>query len=288
MTYIRTIKIDIIMKKIFFSILFLCSFVVFSQSDVIYKMNGETLEVQVKEINESSIVFSYPGETFSNTIGKSSVSKIIFSSGRVEEFASSLNVASVKSCKDWQKVQISNIDSEVKGLSKIDIINAKAKGVTSYSSIVKLQDRVYNKIKTETAMMGGNVAYLIEQNSEDSRTGFGSSQAPSVSVSGLAYTSKKVFINEIHEGDYKVSEAFELKANEYEMKSIKVSSQKISIVKSAIATDNGFHKIDVSIKAVSDVKKFTIIYADDKELVLSGIKSTKKGKKTFFNVILTK
>jgi len=276
------------MKKIFFSLLFLCSFTVFSQVDVIYKMNGETLEVKVKEINESSIVFSYPGESFSNTIGKSAVSKIAFSSGRVQEFASSLNVSSVKSCKDWQKVQISNIDSEVKGLSKIDIINAKAKGVTSYSSIVKLQDRVYNKIKTETAMRGGNVAYLIEQNTEDSKTGFGSSQAPSVTVSGLAYTSKKVFINEIQEGDYTVSEAFELKANEYEMGSIRTSPQKISIEKNSITTDNGFHKIDVSIKAVSDVKKFTIIYAGDKEMVLSGIKSTKKGKKTFYNVILTK
>ena len=72
------------------------------------------------------------------------------------------------------------------------------------------------------------------------------------------------------------------------MGSIRTSAQKISIEKNSITTDNGFHKIDVSIKAVSDVKKFTIIYAGDKEMVLSGIKSTKKGKKTFYNVILTK
>ncbi len=278
------------MRKITLFLLLSISFSAFSQVDTLYKMNGEKLLINVTEITESSIKFTYPNESFSNTIAKGTVSKIHFKSGRIQEFSSSLNLSVTKSCLDWENVQISNIESEVQGLQKIDVIGAKAKGMTTMSSISKLQDRAYDKIKIETAMLGGNVAYIMEQNTEESMYGgqYGSSKLPSVTISGLAYTTKKVFKNEISFGDYNISKVYVLKTNSYSMDDFIFSQQTINIQESNIIEENGFQKLNLSISSIPTVVEYTFIYADVKEIVLSGVYSTKKGKTTYYNVILTK
>ena len=253
-------------------------------------MNGEKLLINVTEISESSIKFTYPNESFSNTIAKGTVLKIHFKSGRIQEFSSSLNVSVTKSCLDWENVQISKIESEVQGLQKIDVIGAKAKGTTTMSSISKLQDRAFDKIKIETAMLGGNVAYIMEQNTEESMYGgqYGSSKLPSVTISGLAYTTKKVFKNEISFGDYKISKVYVLKTNSFSVDDFVFNQQAISIQEDKITEENGFQKLNISISSIPKIIEYTFIYADDKEVVLSGVYSKKSGKTTYYNVILTK
>lgn len=278
------------MRKIVLLVLLSISFSAFSQVDTLFKMNGEKLLINVTEITESSIKFTYPNESFSNTIAKSTVSKIHFKSGRVQEFSSSLNVSATKSCMDWENVQISNIESEVQGLQKIDVIGAKAKGMTTLSSISKLQDRAFNKIKIETAMLGGNVAFIMEQNTEESMYGgqYGSSKLPSVTISGLAYTTKKVFRNEISFGGYNISKIYVLKTNAYNIDDFIFNQQKISIQENDIIEENGFQKIKLNLSSLPKVVEYTFIYADEKEVVLSGVYSKRSGKTTYYNVILTK
>jgi hypothetical protein len=278
------------MKSIIFSLFLALSASCFSQSDTIFKMNGEKLPVNVSEITDEVIKFTYPGESITNSIGISSVSNIHFKSGRKQEFSSTLNVKIVKSCLEWENVQISKIESEVKGLSKIDLVGAKAKGVTTMSSLAKLQDRAFNKIKIETAMLGGNVAYIIEQNTEESVSGgqYGGSKAPGVTISALAYTSKKVFFNEISFGTYTLSDINELEANAYELSKVTLTPDPITINQENIFSENDFQKIKLNIKQIKDVEEYTIIYASPSELVLSGIKSTSQGKKTYYNLILNK
>lgn len=262
----------------------------FSQLDTLYKMNGEKLLITVTEITETSIKFIYPNESFSNTIAKSTVSKIHFKSGRVQEFSSALNVSNIKSCLDWENVQISKIESEVQGLQKIDVIGAKAKGMSTMTSIGKLQDRAFDKIKIEAAMLGGNVVYIMEQNTEEAVYGgqYGSSKLPSVTISGLAYTTKKVFRNEISFGDYKISKMYFLATNAYEIEVYLFIPQDISIREVDIYEENGFQKIKLNISSLPRVVEYTLIYADDKEIVLSGVESTKYGKSTYYNVFLKK
>jgi hypothetical protein len=262
----------------------------FSQLDTLYKMNGEKLLITVTEITESSIKFTYPNESFSNTIAKSTVSKIHFKSGRVQEFSSALNVSNTKSCLDWENVQISKIESEVQGLQKIDVIGAKAKGLSTLSSIGKLQDRAFDKIKIETAMLGGNVAYIMEQNTEEAIYGgqYGSSKLPSVTISGLAYTTKKVFRNEISFGDYKISKMYVLATNAYNIEDYLFRPQELSIQDDDIFEENGFQKIKLNISSIPKVVEYTLIYADEMEIVLSGVESTKNGKNTYYNIILKK
>lgn len=278
------------MKNIISILLLFLSISAFSQSDTLFKMNGERLLVNVTEITGTEIKYTYPNESFSNTITKGTVSEIHFKSGRTQKFASNLNISRTKSCLDWKNVQISKIDSEVQGLQKIDVIGAKAKGATSWSSLGKLQDRTFDKIKIETAMIGGNVAYIIEQNTEEGMTGgkYGSSKAPSVTISGLAYTTKKVYKNDISFGDYKVTRVLVLKTNSYSIDDYKFTPQTISVLEKDIINENGFQKINLDADLLKKVSEYTIIFANDNELVLSGVYSSRNGKNTYYNVLLKK
>lgn len=289
------------MKNIFlFSILFL-SLNCLSQSvdttfkmkdkispvDTIFKMNGDILPVKITEINESNIKFIYPGEEFTNSIGKNSVLKIKFKSGRIQEFAPALNLVNVKSCLDWENVQISNIETEVSGLMKIDNIGAKAKGNTTMSSLGKLQSRAYNKIKMETAMLGGNVCYIINQNTEEAITGY-TSKVPSVTISAISYTLKKVYMREINYGIYNVKDVYVLQVNRYNIDPLYHKTESFNITSNMIYLENNFPKLKLNSRNIEKVNEFTIIYASQNELILSGVYTSRRGKKTYYNMFLEK
>lgn len=277
------------MKKIFLFSILLISIGCYSQTiDTIFKMSGEILAVNVTEINESTIEFTYPGEGFSNSIGKNSVLKIKFSSGRIQEFSPSLNLINVKSCLDWENVQISNIESEVKGLMKIDNIGAKAKGNTTMSSLGKLQTRTYNKVKIETAMLGGNVCYIINQNTEEAVSGYYTSKSPSVTLSAVCYTSKKVYKNEINYGEYNLKDIYVLHVNHYNIEALSLKNESFNITNEMIFLENSFPKLKLKSKNIDNVDQFTIIFASQGELILSGVYTSKKGKKTYYNMFLEK
>ena len=261
----------------------------FSQAvDSIFTMDGKVLPVKVTEITDSNVKYKYPGEDFSNTISKSTVQKIKFRSGRIQEFAPSLNVINVKSCLDWENVQISKIESEVIGLMKIDNVGAKARGNTTMSSLAKLQSRTYNKVKIETAMLGGNVCFIIDQNTEEAVSGFGSSKPPSVTLSALAYTSKKVYPREVNFGDYKVTDIRVLRTNKYNIDQISFKPETFKISKQMLFMENNFPKLKLTSKNIDKINEYTVIFASKDEMVLSGVYSSRKGKKTYYNIFLKK
>jgi hypothetical protein len=278
------------MKALLIAVVLLSALQLNSQTDTILKNDGEMILGHVSEVTETAIKFVYPGETFNNALGKNTVKRIHFKSGRKQDFSADLNIALVKGCQEWNKVQISKIESEVIGLMKLDIIGAKAKGATTWTSLAKLQDRAYNKLKIETAMLGGNVAYILEQNTEEAIFGGeeGSSKTPGVTVSGLAYTSKKVYKHEIKAAHYNLASIYMLRANEYEMEQLNVSPQTFEITKEEIKETNGFQKLKLNIHDLKKVTEYTVIYADDKELVLSAVYSNRQGKKTYYNIYLLK
>jgi len=277
------------MKKILLFSILLLSIECYTQTvDTIFKMNGEILPVNVTEISESTIKFTYPEEGFSNSIGKNSVLKIKFSSGRIQEFAPALNLINVNSCLDWENVQISNIESEVRGLMKIDNIGAKAKGNTTMSSLGKLQSRTYNKVKIETAMLGGNVCYIINQNTEEAVSGFYSSKVPSVTISAVCYTSKKVYKYEINYGKYSVKKIYVLQVNRYNIDTIYHKTESFNITNEMIFLENNFPKLNLNSKNIDKVNEFTIIFASQSEIILSCVYTSRKGKKTYYNMFLEK
>lgn len=260
------------------------------QIDTIFQSDGTIIPVLVKEVNETSIKYVFPNEDLINSISKNAVQKIHYKSGRLEEFSSSLNLLSIKSCLDFEKVQISKLESEVIGLYKIDNIDAKASGVTSVSSLAKIQERAYSKLKIEAAMIGSNVVYINEQHSEAGQAGgqYGGGKVPTVTVSGICYTSKKVKGNEIEFGNYIVSHVYYLGANDFDVNEDAVIKESITINESDVVYENNFPKIKLQTKNLSTVQSFTIIFAATDQLVLSGIFVSQNGKKKYYNLVLTK
>lgn len=115
--------------------------------DKLYTHKGDTLNVYVKEVNESSIRFTYLNEQSINTLSKNAAEKIQYESGRVEKISKKIVISSKK---DWEKVVITNLESDVQGLTKGEELKAKAKGST-FTSQGSVEARAFDKLKREAA-----------------------------------------------------------------------------------------------------------------------------------------
>ena len=102
--------------------------------DTLFTNNGR-LAVSIKEITNDAIKFSYPGEELVNSIYKNSVFKIVHRSGRLETFNETSSFNIVKGGDEWEKVAITSVPDEVKGLYKLGNISTKATGATAFANV---------------------------------------------------------------------------------------------------------------------------------------------------------
>lgn len=241
----------------------------FCQMDTIYT-NNEKLAVNVKEITTDAIKYSYPNEDLINTSYKNSVQKIVLKSGRVQTFNESSAFNEVNSINDYEKVTISNVESEVKGLFKVSDVGAKAKGGSTFSSMEKVRNRAYEKIKIQAAMMGANVVYLAHQNTEGNKYGgyFQAGSTTETSLTGVAYSNNSIDL-----------EKFKLKLNnknsftaikEYRLGTSNMTFSELSIeydltIKDIIKENSGIYILaDLNKKEY----KFRLAYFDENNFYL--------------------
>lgn len=157
----------------------LLAFFVFAQkADQMKKHNGETLNVKIIKVGESTISFKYPGEDAEQVIGKYAVSNITYSSGRKEEVSPKIVVGSVE---DWEKVQILTDKSQVLGLKQGDEVRGKTSGMLSYNTAGSADKKATRKIKTAAAEQGAPFVLLTS----DKNDGYGVKQAVK---NGVAYS----------------------------------------------------------------------------------------------------
>ena len=142
--------------------------------------------VHIKEVSEESVKFTYPGEDVVNTIKIESVNRIVFKSGRVQTFSEAPSYRQVVDGLDWEYVSVIQTEGQLNGLYQLDDVSAKAKAMTGFGSVGKMENRAMMKLKIETAMNGGNVVYITQQNSS-SRSQVSNSSSV---VSGIAYSNK--------------------------------------------------------------------------------------------------
>ena len=133
-------------KSAFLFVLLLFSVRAFGQTDTIFS-NNEKIPCIVKEIKESSVVYVHPGEELLNSIYKNAVQKIVFKNGRVQVFAEATSFNAVKGVDDYEKVTVTAVESEVKGLFKVGEVSAKAVGTTELSNQERVKNRAYRKLK---------------------------------------------------------------------------------------------------------------------------------------------
>ena len=272
----------VIMKKLFVvTILFTTiSFTGKSQEalDSIFTAT-EILAVNVKEVSEESIKYAYPGEDLVNSISTSKISKIVFKSGRTQVFEEERAFRTVRNGLDWEYVTVVQNDQELKGLYQLDQVNSKAKAATGWGSVGKMENRAKRKLLIETAMNGGNVVFLTQQNSS---TRSQNSTSSSV-MGGVAYTNTipniQLLQDLLRTGDeLRFVEEHSLGVNSDDLK---VSAQKGELVKLTNPEKSG-HMIYVNANVPGvDETKFRVSYLDDKEVIL-----VYRTKKQIVNVIL--
>lgn len=161
----------------------------YSQTDTVY-INNKKIACSVKEITPDAIKFTYPGEDLLNTVYKNSVQKIKFKSGRVQTFAEATSYKPINGVMDYDKVTITSVEDEIKGLYKLEDVSAKAKGTTVYSNQERVKERAYRKLKIQAAMFGANVVYLSNQRTEGNKYGsyFTSGSTAETDLTGVAYS----------------------------------------------------------------------------------------------------
>lgn len=129
------------------------SMMAFAQTaDKMKKHSGETLDVKIIKVNETTINYKYPGEDAEQTIGKYAVAMITYgASGRKEEISEKIVVMGKD---DWEKVVIITDASEALGLKKGEEIRGKTSGMFSYHTAGTADKKATRKIKEEAAEAG--------------------------------------------------------------------------------------------------------------------------------------
>ncbi|MEI6815168.1 MAG: hypothetical protein WCL14_01060 [Bacteroidota bacterium] len=163
----------------------------FAQMDTIYT-NNEKIACSVKEITADAIKFSYPNEDLVNTVYKNTVQKVVMKSGRVQTFAEATSYKTVFGAEDCENVTLTSVQSEVNGLFKLGEVSAKAKGTTVLSSMEKVKERAYHKMKVVAAMMAANIVYLTQNNTTGNQMGtqFTAGKSTETNLAGVAYSNK--------------------------------------------------------------------------------------------------
>ena len=170
------------MKKITLFLAFIFgSLITFAQTtDKIKKHSGETLEVKVIKVGETTINYKYVGEDAEQTISKHAVATITYSSGRKETISEKITVSGKS---DWESVQILTDPSEVVGLKKGEEIKGKTSGLLSYNTAGSADKKATRKIKEAAAEALAPFVLMTPDKSD----GFGVKQSIK---NGVAYSYK--------------------------------------------------------------------------------------------------
>lgn len=155
------------------------SFSAYCQDVIVRHVDGN-IDAKVTSVTESVITYTYPGEDVVNTIGKALVSEVRYSSGRVQKVS---EMVKLSGRDGWENVIITNNPNDVVGLRRRGEIRAKATGYWNMKGAKGVDRKAAEKLKRESADMGGHVVLLLNKDTKGASYG---SSAKSVQ-SGVAY-----------------------------------------------------------------------------------------------------
>ena len=130
-----------------------------SKEDVILKINGESLRVNIISVDEK-ISFNYPNEKIISSLSKNCISKIIFSSGRTENFSEKIIVNGVQ---DWEKVLITTNPEDVKCLVRKGEVRASANNTWNFDSAMTVEKKSMEKFKKEATKLKAHIILIEDQ-----------------------------------------------------------------------------------------------------------------------------
>lgn len=131
--------------------------------DSVFKINGDTLQVFVINLSEYDATYSFPNESITYTVTKNVIYKIKFGSGRIEKITDPIIV---KNEDDWEKVKITTIPSEIKGLVSIGSVKAMGNVGFGLKNAITFDNKIEEKLKRQAADMGSHIIFLETKNSQ--------------------------------------------------------------------------------------------------------------------------
>ena len=256
----------------------------FAQMDTVV-INNQKIACSVKEVTPDAVKYTFPGEEVMNSVYKNTVQKIIFKSGRVQTFAESSSFKAVAGVMDYDKVTITSVEGEVKGLYKLSDVSSKAKGTTVYSNQERVKDRAYKKLKIQAAMFGANIVYLTNQRTEGNKYGtyFTAGSTAETNLTGLAYSNTVPDFEKFKallgtRTDFMALTKYELGASDSDV-SIDAIEKTFKIT--GITNENGVIVIQANLKGEDDIHTFQLAGFTDKDF---SIAYRRKG--TAYNLVI--
>lgn len=153
------------MKKTFlFATLLVAGLTQINAQDKIKKHSGETIDVKVRRVDESTINFTYPNEEAEQSIGRLAVASITYGSGRKEEISEKVIVSGKD---DWENVQIVTDKSLILGLKKGEEVKGKTSGLLSYNTAGSADKKATKRIKEAAAEMGAPFVLLSSEKTDN-------------------------------------------------------------------------------------------------------------------------
>jgi hypothetical protein len=170
-----------ILNKCILISIFCCFSSVISAQDKVVLRSGDTISVKITKDGSEFIEFTYPNETLINQKNKKEINCIIFSSGRTEICNQKLQLPTIKSKDDWEKVIITYLPSDVDGLIRVDEVKATSGWGGAMGSSIGYKGAL-KKLKKQAAKMGACIILITDRpNSTAAALGGG------VQVVGVAY-----------------------------------------------------------------------------------------------------
>lgn len=165
------------MKKTILVAILTISFSISFAQDKIVQLNLDTIICKVTEITSDNVKYKYKGEDLINNISKNLVKEIVFNSGRIQEFNTKI---SINGEEDWEKVQVTYLESDIKGLFKIKEIKVKSKAFMS-TDIGKQQEKALIKLKKEAAKNRSHIVLILNEIQSDYK------DAPRITLTAALY-----------------------------------------------------------------------------------------------------
>lgn len=254
------------LRHLLFAVTFFMSTLAYAQMDTVV-LNNQRIACSVKEVTPEAVKYTFPGEDVINSVYKNTVQKIIFKSGRIQTFAESTSYKEVKGVIEYEKVTITSVENEIKGLFKLSDVSSKAKGTTVYSNQERVKDRAYRKIKIQAAMFGANIIYLTNQRTEGNKYGtyFTAGSTAETNLTGVAYSNVLPDIEKFKKiigsrTNFTAIERFQLRASDSDVSDDKVN--KPFTIKN-ITNDNGIIFIEGELTTEKNVFIFQVANFDN-------------------------
>lgn len=153
--------------------------------DKIILLGDDKKEVFVTKITETEITYTFPNESLENVISKVRVKRIEFGSGRIQEITEKIEI---KSEGDWEKVIITNIADDVKGLKRIGEVQSRSGGA-GFAKATDVDRKATEKIKRQAAALGAHTILILTKTVkgiEPNASGIGYDAAKAI-ITGVAY-----------------------------------------------------------------------------------------------------